>query len=182
MIYKYLPWECCSASPMKYVAGVVLHFVSAKWVMPSDQFNPHLIWWMLNDLNMGKDGRHTRLIKEPNRTYASYHWLITREHGAPWELVHQYYQAYHAGGSEFKGQKLCNGFMLGIGMIATADSGYLPNQYATCATLCIDLMKQHGFPAENIVGHSDVARPVGRKVDPGPLWDWEDFRARLSYT
>lgn len=168
---------------MNYVAGVVLHFVSAKWTtVPSDPFNPHIVWLMLRDYNMGKDDRHSRLIKGPHRDYASYHWLITRDGGDPWELVHPHWQAYHAGISEFKGQKNCMRFMLGIGMIATMDSGYLPNQYATCATLCIDLKKQHGFPAENIVGHSDVARPVGRKVDPGPLWDWEDFRARLSYT
>lgn len=182
MIYRYLPWQCYSASAMNYVAGVVLHFVSAKWVMPSDQFNPDLVWWMLHDLNMGKDDRYTYLIKKPDRDWASYHWMITREHSNPWELVHPHYQAYHAGVSEFKGQKGCNKFMLGIGIIATADSGYLNNQYSTCATLCVDLMKDHGFPAENIVGHSDVARPLGRKVDPGPLWDWDEFRARLSYT
>ena len=160
------------------VKGVVLHFISCEWTMPSDPFNPELVWLLIRDLNFGSDTRYSRVVREPTRTYASYHWLITREYDSPWELVHPYWQAYHAGVSEFKGQSGCNKFMLGIGIIATADSGYLANQYSTCAMLCSPLMKQHGFPIENIVGHSDVS--PDRKKDPGPLWDWQNFRNRVK--
>jgi len=48
-------------------------------------------------------------------------------------------------------------------------------QYAAVAELCRLIMAK--FPlitVERIVGHSDVS--PGRKIDPGPAWDWDRFR------
>jgi N-acetyl-anhydromuramyl-L-alanine amidase AmpD len=34
------------------------------------------------------------------------------------------------------------------------------------------------YAIEDIVGHEDVARPVGRKVDPGPKFPWDKINSR----
>lgn len=41
--------------------------------------------------------------------------------------------------------------------------------------LCSLLVKEFSIPLHRIVGHEDVAMPIGRKVDPGPAWNWEMF-------
>src|SRR5690606_15714720 len=51
---------------------------------------------------------------------------------------------------------------------------YTESQISTVIALVRDLARRHGVPAENIVGHSDIAPQ--RKQDPGPLFPW----ARLA--
>ena len=46
--------------------------------------------------------------------------------------------------------------------------------------LCGYLVKEFSIPLKRIVGHEDVALPEGRKIDPGPAWDWKKFIERLS--
>lgn len=55
---------------------------------------------------------------------------------------------------------------------------YTEEQFQACASLCKELVAQ--FPEitrERIVGHEDVA--PGRKLDPGPAFDWERFRSEV---
>lgn len=52
-------------------------------------------------------------------------------------------------------------------------------QYEAVAALCKIIMAK--FPLitlDRIIGHSDVS--PGRKIDPGPAWDWEMFRKQLT--
>jgi len=37
----------------------------------------------------------------------------------------------------------------------------------------------HGEAAANLVGHEEVAVPLGRKTDPGPLFPWGRFMRRI---
>lgn len=169
---------------MGKVTGVVLHHISCKYVLPEDKFNTEMVWWMLYDLNQYSMDRYSRLISSTsNRQYASYHWLIARD-GERLATVHPTYQAYHAGVSEWKGQKNCNGFMLGVGLIGDGETvDYTKEQYNECAILGGELVRTYEFEPDQIVRHSDVA--PGRKKDPGPLWDSKRFfrllDARLRY-
>jgi N-acetyl-anhydromuramyl-L-alanine amidase AmpD len=44
------------------------------------------------------------------------------------------------------------------------------------ARLTVDLVQTFDVPIQRIIGHEDVATPLGhRKFDPGPLWNWKKF-------
>jgi N-acetyl-anhydromuramyl-L-alanine amidase AmpD len=57
---------------------------------------------------------------------------------------------------------------------------YNEAQVNATATLCAYLVRQYGINLNRIVGHEDVATPVSRKCDPGPMWDWDSFYNRLA--
>ena len=48
--------------------------------------------------------------------------------------------------------------------------------------LCQALIEEFNVPLQRIVGHEDVGLPLGRKTDPGPLWNWVEFMDRLAGT
>jgi N-acetylmuramoyl-L-alanine amidase len=52
-------------------------------------------------------------------------------------------------------------------------------QVEAAAKLCAELCKTYGIDPLKIVGHQDVCLPIGRKTDPGGLWDWGRFNRRL---
>lgn len=56
---------------------------------------------------------------------------------------------------------------------------YPEAQIKAVARLCWMLISALGIDTKRIVGHEDVCIPVGRKTDPGPLWDWEDLYRRI---
>lgn len=53
------------------------------------------------------------------------------------------------------------------GPIPTGNTGVdaFPN-YQAYLTLCAAIRIHHGWPAERVVGHKEIARPDGRKIDP----------------
>jgi AmpD protein len=88
-------------------------------------------------------------------------------------------RAWHAGESSFDGRAACNDFSIGIELEGCDEQPYEPRQYAVAASIVKALMgRWPAIGARNVVGHSDVA--PGRKTDPGPAFDWSDFRGRLS--
>jgi len=81
--------------------------------------------------------------------------------------------AWHAGASALNGRSGCNEFCVGIGLVATADSGFTSRQYAALKALIGWLrMTYPTIEPAAIQGHEDVAIPAGRKSDPGPQFDW----------
>lgn len=57
---------------------------------------------------------------------------------------------------------------------------YAEAQLTSLALLCRDISQRHAIPPEKFVGHSQLATPPGRKIDPGPLFDWERLRREAS--
>ena len=49
------------------------------------------------------------------------------------------------------------------------------DQIESLLDLTIDLIEKYHIKPYNIVGHSDIAVPAGRKQDPGVLFPWERF-------
>lgn len=108
----------------------------------------------------------------------SAHALIRRD-GSVIQFVNLKERAWHAGRSSFCGQDECNDFSIGIELEGTDDMPYTDSQYRTLARISRQVMD--AWPAissERITGHSDIA--PGRKTDPGPAFDWEQFRQYLS--
>ncbi|KXU39046.1 N-acetyl-anhydromuranmyl-L-alanine amidase [Ventosimonas gracilis] len=105
----------------------------------------------------------------------SAHFLIERD-GKVTQFVSCLQRAWHAGKSSFNGRENCNDFSIGIELEGTDDAPFSAAQYLALAQLSLEL--QAAWPAiteGRICGHSDIA--PGRKTDPGPCFDWAQFRA-----
>lgn len=111
------------------------------------------------DLSYMTDPKHNAKV--------SYHNLITRD-GTVYQLVDHAEKAWHAGKSEWKGQKNVNEFSIGIGLSNKEGEPYTEEQYRAAGELIARLMKEHGLQLDDVVGHFNVS--YGRKTDP-----WETF-------
>ncbi len=116
----------------------------------------------------------------------SAHYLITDDEPARvLQLVDETQRAWHAGLSQWKSDVNLNANSIGIEMVnlgsrqsgqavPAESSGWQPftrSQIERLIVLLKDIQARHGIPAENILGHSDIAPQ--RKVDPGPLFPWQ---------
>jgi AmpD protein len=105
--------------------------------------------------------------------------LLIRRSGELIQYVPLHCRAWHAGDSCFEGREKCNDFSIGIELEGTDDQPYTPQQYSTLADTTREILRR--FPAisrERIRGHCDIA--PGRKSDPGPAFDWQQFRELLE--
>jgi len=112
--------------------------------------------------------------------HVSAHALIRRD-GAVVQFVSLLERAWHAGRSSFQGVEECNDFSIGIELEGADDIPYTPEQYRSLAILT-DVIRS-AWPAitrDRIVGHCDIA--PGRKTDPGPAFDWQEFWESLLST
>jgi AmpD protein len=88
-------------------------------------------------------------------------------------------RAWHAGASSHEGREACNDFSVGIEFEGEDAVPYAQAQYEAAGAAIRALIS--AYPAMNsgrIVGHSDIA--PGRKTDPGPAFDWNALRGRLT--
>lgn len=137
----------------------------------------------------------------------SAHYVVGRSGGTV-QMIPLEKAAWHAGRSQLAGQEGVNRFSVGIEVcnwgklrktedgfvtyagnkyrgpepIQSADGAYwepfTDAQYATLVKLCAHLTENH--PITHITGHSDIANPPGRKIDPGQGFQWEKIRAGLK--
>ena len=57
---------------------------------------------------------------------------------------------------------------------------YRDAQMDSLQTLLRRIAKKYPYAASNLIGHEEIGMPLGRKVDPGPLFPWERFQRRLG--
>ncbi|MBF0340247.1 MAG: 1,6-anhydro-N-acetylmuramyl-L-alanine amidase AmpD [Magnetococcales bacterium] len=110
----------------------------------------------------------------------SAHFLIDRT-GELTQYVPVSRRAWHAGKSVWLGREQCNDFSVGVELEGMEHGHFTGEQYSRLAVLARTLMAR--LPAltpDRIVGHRDIAPE--RKWDPGSGFDWEHFRALLSWT
>jgi len=105
----------------------------------------------------------------------SAHYVVG-EDGQVYRLVPEDKRAWHAGVSFWRGHKNVNGTSIGIEIANKGDEveGYAPYpqvQMDAVAELTREILSRHDIPAQNVIGHSDIA--PGRKPDPGPRFDWK---------
>ena len=108
----------------------------------------------------------------------SAHYLI-EEDGRLFRLVDEAERAWHAGVGLWRGDSNINDRSIGVELVNPGhEYGYRPfpaAQMAALIELAGDILTRHPIPAQNVVGHSDVA-PM-RKQDPGELFDWRALAA-----
>lgn len=112
-----------------------------------------------------------KLINPTSKVSA--HYVVDLE-GQIFQLVDESMRAWHAGKSYWRGNTNINQRSIGIEIVNPGhEFGYVafPEvQMQSVMKLCKDILSRHDIPAQNIVGHSDIA-PT-RKQDPGELFDW----------
>ncbi|WP_245725945.1 1,6-anhydro-N-acetylmuramyl-L-alanine amidase AmpD [Marinobacter mobilis] len=108
----------------------------------------------------------------------SAHALIRRD-GSIIQFVNLKERAWHAGRSSFCGEDECNDFSIGIELEGTDDIPYTESQYRSLARISQLVMAAWpDITIDRIAGHCDIA--PGRKTDPGPAFDWNQFRQCLN--
>lgn len=148
---------------------IVIHFIS----LPPKNYNTELI----KDFFLNKmDPEGNDYLESINALKVSPHFLITRK-GLLIQFVPLHKRAWHAGISQFKGRENCNDYSIGIELEGCEDEKFEANQYKSLLLLLRLLLKKYQIPKSNIVGHSDIA--PGRKIDPGPYFNWNLLRSSL---
>jgi len=100
----------------------------------------------------------------------SAHLLIRRD-GAVTQFVPFTERAWHAGESCFRGRTRCNDFSIGIELEGEDETAYDDRQYKALAAVLRAIFAAYPtISAREVAGHCDIA--PGRKVDPGPAFDW----------
>jgi N-acetylmuramoyl-L-alanine amidase len=110
---------------------------------------------------------------------ASAHYVIDRD-GRVYRCVAEEDRAWHAGVSELAGRPDLNTSSIGIEMVGFAAGPYTAAQIDAVVELLVELCLRHpAIREDRIVGHDAIARPLGRKTDPGPHFPWDVVRARV---
>lgn len=107
----------------------------------------------------------------------SSHFFIRRD-GEVIQFVSCNERAWHAGQSCWNGQENCNDFSIGIELEGLEGESFDATQYDALATLLRALRLRYAL--RHVVGHEHVA--PGRKIDPGPGFDWDALRTELGWT
>ncbi|RYX97133.1 MAG: 1,6-anhydro-N-acetylmuramyl-L-alanine amidase AmpD [Comamonadaceae bacterium] len=105
----------------------------------------------------------------------SAHFFIARN-GDLWQFVSCGDRAWHAGSSSYRGRENCNDDSIGIELEGLEGDRFEQTQYETLASLASALMA--AWPVRHIAGHEHIA--PGRKIDPGPGFDWPRLKRSLA--
>ena len=145
------------------VTLLVIHNIS----LPGGQFGtPHV-----SDLFTGRvDYNAHPSFSDLRGLKVSSHFFIRRD-GSVVQYVSANQRAWHAGLSSFRGRDKCNDFAIGVELEGSDTVPFEAAQYATLAALTVAL--QQRYPLTDVQGHEHIA--PGRKTDPGPLFDWENY-------
>jgi N-acetyl-anhydromuramoyl-L-alanine amidase len=106
----------------------------------------------------------------------SAHFLVRRA-GETVQFASCDARAWHAGRSQWSGRDNCNDFSIGIELEGLEGETFEPAQYAALVPL-LRAVSAH-YPVRHVVGHEHVA--AGRKIDPGPGFDWAALQAALGW-
>jgi len=106
----------------------------------------------------------------------SAHFVVRRD-GAVLQFVSIADRAWHAGRSQWAGRDEANDWSIGIELEGLEGEAFEPAQYAALGRLLRAVDLERGVA--QVVGHEHVA--PGRKIDPGPGFDWARLAADLRW-
>lgn len=171
-IATQIPSPNCDYRPNPYdISLIVIHCIS----LPAETFGGDYIDQLFtNQLNISDHPSFAEL----QQLKVSAHCLIRRD-GSIKQYVPFNLRAWHAGVSCYQGRELCNDFSIGIELEGSIKQAYTDIQYLNLAELTrILFLAYPSLSRHHIAGHSDIA--PDRKLDPGPLFDWERFYSLLG--
>lgn len=104
------------------------------------------------------------------RTSVSAHYVIGRD-GKVFHMLHDNLRAWHGGNSRWGNNTDLNSSSIGIELDNNGTEPFSDEQINSLLEVLAMLKEKHKIPAENFIGHSDIA-PV-RKVDPNQTFPWK---------
>jgi N-acetylmuramoyl-L-alanine amidase len=115
------------------------------------------------------------------RSEAAAHFIIGKS-GEIIQCVAESRRAWHVGPSLLDGVPRVNDFSIGVELVNAEDGRdpFTVAQYTSLTGLSAHLVSRYRIPIPRIVGHRDVAMPLGRKHDPADNFDWPRFRCDLT--
>lgn len=109
----------------------------------------------------------------------SAHFVIA-ENGEVTQLVDENERAWHAGAGQWGSVSDVNSHSIGFELAnkgPQSDDGHFPDaQMRSLEQHLARVMDQFQISPERVIGHSDMA--PGRKIDPGPLFDWQRLASK----
>lgn len=100
----------------------------------------------------------------------SAHYIIDKT-GKVYQLLNDYLRAWHAGDGRWGGVTDLNSISLGIELDNNGIDSYTEPQINNLLVLLDTLKTNYKIPAENFIGHGDIA--PGRKIDPSSNFPWK---------
>ncbi|MFU0842432.1 MAG: N-acetylmuramoyl-L-alanine amidase domain-containing protein [Burkholderia sp.] len=149
------------------VSLIVVHFIS----LPAGSFAGEDV----DRLFTGKLDPGSRPDYESLRGLRVSSHFVIRRTGEVRQYVSTRERAWHAGVSSFMGRENCNDFSVGIELEGTQSVPFTEAQYRSLFRVCRALCR--ALPIEHVTGHEFVA--PGRKIDPGPFFDWKRLARAL---
>lgn len=114
-------------------------------------------------------------LRDP-KSKVSAHLLIGKD-GKIYQLVPFNRKAWHAGVSEWDGIPRVNNFSIGIELVGKGR--VFPQKQLEVLFAALDVIIKK-YAVVDFVGHDQVARPKGRRSDPGPNFPWRLIRERYE--
>jgi len=105
----------------------------------------------------------------------SAHYVICKS-GRVTQLVGEGLRAWHAGAGEWEGLHDINSRSIGVELDNDGQGPFSEALMASLEALLAPMLAAWDIPPQNVIGHSDMA--PGRKVDPGPWFDWPRLEAQ----
>jgi N-acetylmuramoyl-L-alanine amidase len=105
----------------------------------------------------------------------SAHYVIANS-GIVTQLVAEEERAWHAGVGQWHGQDDINSRSIGIELDNDSTHPFSEPLMHSLESLLPMIMQRWDIPKEGVIGHSDFA--PGRKIDPGPKFDWQRLAAQ----
>ncbi|MCO1334185.1 1,6-anhydro-N-acetylmuramyl-L-alanine amidase AmpD [Microbulbifer sp. OS29] len=169
---RRVPSPHCNSRPEgSAVDLLVIHSIS----LPPGQYGgPYIDAFFLGQLDIDAHPYFSEIAA----LQVSAHILIDRD-GVVTQYVPLNRRAWHAGKSEFKGRSNCNDFSIGIELEGLDTDVYTDAQYCALAEVSGAIMQAYpAIDVDRIASHSDIA--PGRKLDPGPGFDWGRYLDELK--
>lgn len=136
---------------------------------PSNIKNVNYI--IIHYTEMHFDNAVSRLC-DPNAKVSA-HYIIKKT-GEIYQLVGDFYRAWHCGQSQWKNESDINNSSIGIELDNLGNEEFTKEQINSLLDLLKLLQSKYNVLPKNILGHSDIA--PSRKIDPGIFFDWQILR------
>jgi N-acetylmuramoyl-L-alanine amidase len=104
------------------------------------------------------------------KTQVSAHYVVGKD-GKVVHMLNDYLRAWHAGISKWGSISDMNSCSIGIEIDNNGNEPFTDAQIKSLLALLAQLKKAYNIPANNFIGHQDIA-PL-RKPDPGPFFPWK---------